>query len=58
MLTIRQHTNRYCKFSFVGRLMGMDVATTLKTWTVMETAIAVVGFAIAWAVFGVAGLVS
>ena len=45
-------------FWLVGRLMGMDVATTLKTWTVMETAIAVVGFAIAWAVFGVAGLVS
>lgn len=41
-------------FWLVGRLMGMDVATTLRTWTVNQTAIAVMGFAIAWALFGVA----
>ncbi|MEO7588475.1 MAG: GntP family permease [Arachnia sp.] len=45
-------------FWLVGRLMGMDVATTLKTWTVMETAIALMGFAIAWAVFGVTGAIA
>ncbi|MGD7002782.1 GntP family permease [Corynebacterium halotolerans] len=44
-------------FWLVGRLMGMDVATTLKTWTVNQTAIAVMGFALAWVLFGVtAGL--
>ncbi|BAC17421.1 transporter, gluconate:H+ symporter family [Corynebacterium efficiens YS-314] len=44
-------------FWLVGRLMGMDVSTTLKTWTVNQTAIAIVGFALAWALFGVtAGL--
>lgn len=36
-------------FWLVGRLLGMDVATTLRTWSVMETLIGVVGFAIAWA---------
>ncbi|MAU95791.1 MAG: permease [Fulvimarina sp.] len=34
-------------FWLVGRFMDMDVKTTLKTWTVMETLIGVVGFAIA-----------
>jgi GntP family gluconate:H+ symporter len=34
----------------------MDVKTTLKTWTVMETTIGVMGFAIASAVFGLASL--
>jgi GntP family gluconate:H+ symporter len=43
-------------FWLVGRFMGMDVKTTLQTWTVMETLIGVSGFAIAAAVFGVAGL--
>ena len=43
-------------FWLVGRLMGMDVPTTLKTWTVMETAIAVIGFAISAGIFLVAGL--
>lgn len=43
-------------FWLVGRFFGMDVKTTLKTWTVMETLIGVMGFAIAAAIFGVAGL--
>lgn len=42
-------------FWLVGRLMGMDVATTLKTWTVMETVIAVVGFGLALIIFYAAG---
>ncbi len=41
-------------FWLVGRFMEMDVRTTLKTWTVMETGIGVMGFGIAAAVFGVA----
>jgi GntP family gluconate:H+ symporter len=43
-------------FWLVGRFMGMDVKTTLATWTVMETLIGVSGFAIAAVVFGLAGL--
>ncbi|MBG6183595.1 GntP family gluconate:H+ symporter [Arthrobacter sp. CAN_A214] len=43
-------------FWLVGRFFGMDVKTTLKTWTVMETAIGVMGFAIAAAVFALASL--
>ncbi|MQA61553.1 MAG: GntP family permease [Actinophytocola sp.] len=41
-------------FWLVGRFMGMDVKTTLKTWTVMETTIGLMGFAIATLVFVVA----
>jgi GntP family gluconate:H+ symporter len=41
-------------FWLVGRFFDMDVKTTLRTWTVMETAIGVMGFAIAGAVFAVA----
>ncbi len=43
-------------FWLVGRLMGMDVATTLRTWTVMETAISVIGFALSAIVFYGAGM--
>jgi GntP family gluconate:H+ symporter len=43
-------------FWLVGRFFGMDVKTTLKTWTVMETLIGVMGFAIAATIFGLAGL--
>lgn len=39
-------------FWLVGRLLNMDEATTLKTWTVNQTLIAVIGFALsALAVF-------
>ncbi|GED09411.1 GntP family permease [Cellulosimicrobium cellulans] len=41
-------------FWLVGRFFDMDVKTTLRTWTVMETAIGVMGFAIAALVFAVA----
>ena len=33
-------------FWLIGRLLGMDVPTTLRTWTVLETLVGVVGFAI------------
>ncbi|WP_367128818.1 GntP family permease [Saccharothrix sp. HUAS TT1] len=38
-------------FWLVGRLMGMDVRTTFKTWTVMETTISLVGFGLASVVY-------
>ncbi len=41
-------------FWLVGRFFGMDVKTTLKTWTVMETTIGVMGFALASLIFVVA----
>ena len=44
-------------FWLVGRFFGMDVRTTFKTWTVLETIIGVLGFAIAAAIFGLAGAV-
>ena len=34
-------------FWLVGRFLGMDEKTTLRTWTVMETLIGVVGFTFA-----------
>ncbi|NJC24223.1 GntP family gluconate:H+ symporter [Arthrobacter pigmenti] len=43
-------------FWLVGRFFDMDVKTTFKTWTVMETTIGVMGFGIAAAVFGLASL--
>lgn len=42
-------------FWLVGRFFNMDVKTTLKTWTVLETLIGVMGFAIACIFFMVAG---
>ncbi|SJM53606.1 Low-affinity gluconate/H+ symporter GntU [Actinomycetales bacterium JB111] len=38
-------------FWLVGRLMNMDVKTTLKTWTVQQTLESVVGFAFAVLIF-------
>ncbi|GHC75461.1 GntP protein [Nocardiopsis terrae] len=35
-------------FWLVGRFLGMDVRTTLRTWTVMETLIGFVGFGFAF----------
>ena len=42
-------------FWLVGRFLEMDVRTTFKTWTVLETIIGVLGFAITAAIFGLAG---
>ncbi|QJQ95022.1 MULTISPECIES: GntP family permease [Halomonadaceae] len=41
-------------FWLVGRFLGMDVKTTLKTWTVMQTTIGLMGFALAWLIFAIA----
>lgn len=43
-------------FWLVGRLMGMDVKTTLKTWTVQQTIESVLAFALVLVVYGVASL--
>ncbi|MFT4021265.1 MAG: gluconate:H+ symporter [Acinetobacter sp.] len=40
-------------FWLMGRLMGMDVKTTLKTWTVQQALESVVGFAITLAIFAI-----
>ncbi|WP_152352393.1 GntP family permease [Brachybacterium subflavum] len=40
-------------FWLVGRLMGMDVKTTLKTWTVQQGIESVVGFAFVLAVYAI-----
>ncbi|MFC7342628.1 GntP family permease [Saccharopolyspora griseoalba] len=42
--TVLSHVND-SGFWLVGRFLGMDVKTTLKTWTVLETLIGVIGFA-------------
>ncbi|WP_026818108.1 GntP family permease [Arthrobacter castelli] len=41
-------------FWLVGKFFDMDVKTTLKTWTVMETLIGLIAFALAWIVYGLA----
>lgn len=43
-------------FWLVGRLMGMDTATTLKTWTVNQTLLSVIGFALVMVIYGVSAL--
>ncbi|MFC3874790.1 GntP family permease [Neisseria musculi] len=40
-------------FWLVGRLLDMDVPTTLKTWTVNQTLIAAIGFALSALAFGI-----
>ena len=44
-------------FWLVGRLMGMDVKTTLKTWTVQQTIESLMAFALVLVVYLVASLV-
>lgn len=44
-------------FWLVGRLMGMDVKTTLRVWTVQQAIESVLGFAAALLVFGVGSLI-
>lgn len=43
-------------FWLVGKFLELDVKTTLKTWTVMETIIGIVGFLISWLIFGIASV--
>ncbi len=45
--TVLSHVND-SGFWLVGRFLEMDVKTTLKTWTVMETLIGLVGFTLAF----------
>jgi gluconate:H+ symporter, GntP family len=47
--TVLSHVND-SGFWLVGRFFQMDVKTTLKTWTVMETLLGSIGFLIAFAV--------
>ncbi|GAA2970629.1 GntP family permease [Microbacterium terrae] len=44
-------------FWLVGRLMGMDVKTTLKTWTVQQTIESLLAFALVLVVFGIGSLI-
>ena len=41
-------------FWLIGRFCGFDTLTTLKTWTVVGTAIGFLSFALAWALYAVA----
>lgn len=41
--TVLSHVND-SGFWLVGRFLGMDVRTTFRTWTVMETLIGVIAF--------------
>lgn len=50
--TVLSHVND-SGFWLVGRFFGMDVKTTLKTWTVMETTLGVAIFVIALGVWAV-----
>ncbi|MFI8593653.1 GntP family permease [Microbacterium sp. NPDC078428] len=43
-------------FWLVGRLMGMDVKTTLKTWTVQQTIESVLAFALVLVVYGIGSM--
>ena len=44
--TVLSHFND-SGFWLVGRFLNMDEKTTLKTWTVMETLLGGIGFALA-----------
>ncbi|RDG37389.1 GntP family permease [Streptomyces corynorhini] len=41
-------------FWLFGKLLGMDIPTTFRTWTVIKTLIGVVGFLFAWIVYALA----
>ena len=43
-------------FWLVGRLMSMDTMTTLKTWTVNQMLISVIGFALVLVLYGAAAV--
>ena len=48
--TVLSHVND-SGFWLVSRFFGMDVKTTLKTWTVMETTLGLTAFAISAALW-------
>ena len=41
-------------FWLVGRFFGMDIKTTFKTWTVMQTLVALLGFGLSGLIFTLA----
>lgn len=43
-------------FWLVGRLMGMDEATTLRTWTVNQVMVSAIGFALVLVCYGLASV--
>ncbi|WP_144793537.1 GntP family permease [Corynebacterium singulare] len=43
-------------FWLVGRLMGMDVATTLRTWTINQALISFIGFVFVLLIYGITAL--
>ncbi|ALE74655.1 permease [Pseudonocardia sp. EC080625-04] len=53
--SIFPHVND-ASFWLLGRLLGMDVPTTFKTWSVIKTLISLVGFALSCVVFVLASL--
>jgi len=50
--TVLSHVND-SGFWLVGRFFGMDVKTTLRTWTVLETTLGVTIFVLALGVWAV-----
>jgi len=40
-------------FWLVGRFFNMDIKTTFKTWTVMQTLVGLIGFALAGLIFAI-----
>ncbi|WP_075334444.1 gluconate:H+ symporter [Pseudonocardia sp. Ae717_Ps2] len=53
--SIFPHVND-ASFWMIGRLLGMDVPTTFRTWSVIKTLISLVGFTLACAVFALGTL--
>lgn len=51
--SVLSHVND-ASFWMIGRLLGMDVPTTFKTWTVIKTLVGVVAFGFASALFALA----
>ncbi|MFJ7996911.1 GntP family permease [Streptomyces sp. NPDC096310] len=41
-------------FWLFGKLLGMDIPTTFRTWTVIKTLIGVIGFLFSWIIFALA----
>lgn len=48
--SVLSHVND-ASFWMIGRLLGMDVPTTFKTWTVIKTLVGVVAFGFASVLF-------
>ncbi|WP_226360809.1 GntP family permease [Pseudonocardia sp. ICBG1142] len=53
--SIFPHVND-ASFWMIGRLLGMDVPTTFRTWSVIKTLISLVGFALSCVVFALGAL--